>query len=85
MNRIVEWARLHWVSVILVPLITAFLVAYLFPILARPEPKIVYDINHKIENQIHSFTLTVRNEGSGNIKTDEFVELNLFFEKALRV
>lgn len=84
MNRIVEWVRVHWVPVILIPPITAFFVAYLFPNLAKTEPDIVYDINHKIENRIHSFTFTVRNEGSGNIKKDEFVELNLFFRTSIK-
>ena len=84
MKRIVEWVRLRWERVILIPLITAFLVVFFFPYLARQEPEIVYDINHKIENHVHSFTLIIRNEGSGNIKKDEFVELNLFFRRSIK-
>ncbi len=84
MKRIVEWVRLHWERVILIPLITAFLVVFFFPYLARQEPEIVYDINHKIENHVHSFTLIIRNEGSGNIKRNEFVELNLLFRRSIK-
>ncbi len=82
MNCIVNLVRRYklLVSGIIIPVALLTLGSYVFPILTRSAPEIAFDIDHKIQDKVHSFSFTIQNKGSENIKQGESVEMILLFQ-----
>ena len=80
MNCIVDFVRRNKiVTRIIIPILIVTLGALVYPILTRTALEIAFDIDHKIQDQVHSFSFTIRNKGSENIKQGELVEMILLF------
>ena len=80
MNCIVNLVRRYKLvlGVVVVPIVSAIIGAYVSTLI-RSAPEIAFDIHHKIQDQVHSFSFTIRNKGSENIKQGESVEMILLF------
>ena len=80
MNCIVSLVRRYkLVSRVIIPIGLLALGAYV-SILTRSAPEIAFDIHHEIQDQVNSFSFTIRNKGSENIEQGESVEMILLFQ-----